>query len=70
MDNLNFYVVVHQTKHPDYPVMSGYDVEANNQHSAEQVSRRMFCEDTGYQFDQTAIRYVKTGREAGSDETR
>jgi hypothetical protein len=46
------YYVVEQTKHIDYPCLSGYVA------SSEREARESFCNDTGYKYDDTKIKYI------------
>lgn len=52
----NYYVIVNQTKYPDYPCMSGYDISAPNSHDAEQDARQRFSGDTGFDLQDTVAR--------------
>jgi len=57
---MNYYVVVSQTKHPDYPIVSGYKVEAPIQIDAERIAKELFCIDTGYLLHETKINHTTT----------
>lgn len=48
-----YHIRVSQTKYPDYPCYSFYDIEGPNYHDAEKAARKKFCSDFGFEFKNT-----------------
>lgn len=48
-----YHIRVSQTKYPDYPCFTFYDIEMTNYHDAEREARRRFCLDYGFAFKDT-----------------
>ena len=57
--NNSYFVVVVQTKYPDYPCLSGYHIEAPNKHDAGIQARKNFAADFGFGYAFTKVDYIR-----------
>lgn len=48
-----YSIRVSQTKYPDYPCYSFYDIEAANRDDAAKGARKKFCSTLGFEFKDT-----------------
>ncbi len=48
-----FHIRVSQTKFPDYPCFTVYDIDAPNSHDAEQSARHKFVQEWGFGYENT-----------------
>ena len=65
---LPYSIRVSQTKYPDYPCYSFYEIEGQpNSHDAEKEARKRFCASFGFEYKDTVAYTFPTGQKQVDD---
>jgi hypothetical protein len=62
-----YSIRVSQTKYPDYPCYSFYDIETANRDDASKEARKRFCSTIGFEFKDTTA-YVLYNQQRQSED--